>query len=86
MADLYPGRQPIHPACCRTPPGTGKGMPKDRDQLTPDDPEDAVHLATHRGQGTAGTGQDLLPDDAGRGGAGEAVEAGTGAGEDEPAG
>ena len=35
-------------------------MPKDRDQLTPEDPEDAGHLASHRGQGTAGTGQDLL--------------------------
>lgn len=36
-------------------------MPKDRDQLTPDDPEDAEYLATHRGQGTGGTGYDLLP-------------------------
>jgi len=35
-------------------------MPKDRDQLTPEEPEDAAHLASHRGQGTAGTGQDLL--------------------------
>ena len=43
-------------------------MPKDRDQLTPDDPEDALHLATHRGQGTAGTGQDLLPEAAASGG------------------
>ena len=28
--------------------------------MTPDDPEDAVHLATHRGQGTGGTGLDQL--------------------------
>ncbi len=35
-------------------------MPKDRDQLTPDDPEDADHLLTHRGQGTGGTGLDEL--------------------------
>lgn len=35
-------------------------MPKDRDQLTPDDPEDAEHLATHRGQGAGGTGFDVL--------------------------
>ena len=44
-------------------------MPKDRDQLTPDDPEDADHLLSHRGQGTGGTGLDELnpadePDDA----------------------
>ena len=36
-------------------------MEKDRDQLTPDDPEDADHLLTHRGQGTGGTGYDRLP-------------------------
>lgn len=35
-------------------------MPKDRDQLTPDDPQDADHLATNRGQGTGGTGTDEL--------------------------
>ena len=35
-------------------------MPKDRDQLTPDDPEDAEYLASHRGQGTGGTGLDRL--------------------------
>jgi hypothetical protein len=35
-------------------------MPKDRDQLTPDDPEDAEYLASHRGQGTGGTGLDQL--------------------------
>ena len=54
-------------------------MPKDRDQLTPDDPEDAEHLATHRGQGTAGTGQDLLPEEA-------EAETATIAGEEEPTG
>ena len=61
-------------------------MEKDRDQLTPDDPEDAEHLATHRGQGTAGTGRDLLSDPAGSGGPAEEDEADTGAGEEEPAG
>lgn len=35
-------------------------MPKDRDQLTPDDPEDADHLIRHRGQGSGGTGLDEL--------------------------
>ena len=40
-------------------------MPKDRDQLTPSEPEDAEHLATRRGQGTAGTGRDLLPGEEG---------------------
>ena len=35
-------------------------MPKSRDNLTPDDPQDAEHLATHRGQGTGGTGLDDL--------------------------
>ena len=35
-------------------------MPKHRDQLTPEEPEDAAHLDSNRGQGTAGTGQDLL--------------------------
>ena len=39
-------------------------MPKDRDQLTPVEPEDAEHLATSRGQGTAGTGRDLLAEEA----------------------
>jgi hypothetical protein len=38
-------------------------VPRDRDQLTPDDPDDAQHLATKRGQGTAGTGRDLLPEE-----------------------
>jgi hypothetical protein len=37
-------------------------MPKDRDQLTPTEPEDAEHLASHRGQGTAGSGHDRLAD------------------------
>ena len=41
--------------------GTDARMPKDRDQLTPDDPEDAAHLAANRGQGTGGTGTDQLP-------------------------
>jgi Raf kinase inhibitor-like YbhB/YbcL family protein len=36
-------------------------MPKDRDQMTPVDPEDLARLERHRGQGTAGTGEDLLP-------------------------
>ena len=36
-------------------------MEKDRDQLTPDDPEDRAKLERHRGQGTAGTGYDRLP-------------------------
>lgn len=45
--------------------GYRHGMPKDRDQLTPAEPEDAEHLATKRGQGTAGSGRDLLPEEAG---------------------
>lgn len=36
-------------------------MPKDRDQLTPDDPEDWSELTRTRGQGTGGTGYDRLP-------------------------
>jgi hypothetical protein len=36
-------------------------MPKDRDQLTPDEPEDAALLAQRRGQGTGGSGLDVLP-------------------------
>jgi hypothetical protein len=36
-------------------------MPKDRDQLTPDEPEDREHLESTRGQGTGGTGLDALP-------------------------
>jgi hypothetical protein len=38
-------------------------MPKDRDQLTPEEPEDAAHLAQHRGQGTGGTGLDALDEE-----------------------
>lgn len=44
-------------------------MPKDRDQLTPETPEDAAQLASHRGQGTGGTGQDVLGDGPRRAGA-----------------
>lgn len=36
-------------------------MPKDRDQQTPDDPEDWAAITTSRGQGTGGTGYDRLP-------------------------
>lgn len=36
-------------------------MPKDRDQLTPAEPEDAEKLEQDRGQGTGGTGEDVLP-------------------------
>jgi hypothetical protein len=36
-------------------------MPKDRDQQTPDDPEDWANLTLQRGQGTGGTGYDRLP-------------------------
>jgi len=36
-------------------------MPKDRDQLTPDDPDDAQTLEQRRGQGTGGSGLDVLP-------------------------
>lgn len=36
-------------------------MPKDRDQLTPDTPEDWAELQGNRGQGTGGTGYDRLP-------------------------
>jgi hypothetical protein len=36
-------------------------MEKDRDQLTPDDPEDWAKLQRSRGQGTGGTGYDRLP-------------------------
>lgn len=36
-------------------------MEKDRDQLTPDDPEDWAKLQRSRGQGAAGTGYDRLP-------------------------
>ncbi len=36
-------------------------MTKDRDQLTPDEPEDWAKLQGRRGQGTGGTGYDRLP-------------------------
>ena len=36
-------------------------MEKDRDQLTPDEPEDWARLQRARGQGTGGTGYDRLP-------------------------
>lgn len=36
-------------------------MEKDRDQLTPDDPEDWAKLQRARGQGTGATGYDRLP-------------------------
>ena len=36
-------------------------MEKDRDQLTPDDPDDLATLESRRGQGTGGTGHDRLP-------------------------
>ena len=36
-------------------------MEKDRDQMTPDDPDDLAKLEGRRGQGTGGTGYDRLP-------------------------
>jgi hypothetical protein len=36
-------------------------MEKDRDQLTPDDPEDWAKIQRQRGQGTGATGLDRLP-------------------------
>lgn len=38
-----------------------KGNEKDRDQLTPAEPEDREHLERKRGQGTAASGRDQLP-------------------------
>ncbi|HZD65252.1 MAG TPA: hypothetical protein VE152_04060 [Acidimicrobiales bacterium] len=38
-------------------------MPKDRDQLTPDEPDDEELLEHTRGQGRAGTGRDEVPED-----------------------
>lgn len=38
-------------------------MPKDRDQQTPEEPEDEARLEATRGQGRAGTGGDVLPDE-----------------------
>jgi hypothetical protein len=43
------------------PLGYVPSMPKDRDQQTPDNPEDWAALTTSRGQGTGGTGYDRLP-------------------------
>jgi Raf kinase inhibitor-like YbhB/YbcL family protein len=40
-------------------------VPKDRNQQTPVDPEDRARLSEHRGQGTAGSGADLLPGEPG---------------------
>lgn len=50
-----------------------KRTEKDRDQLTPAEPEDRDHLERKRGQGTAGSGRDQLPgeDSAPGGSAGE---------------
>ena len=36
-------------------------MTKDREQLTPDEPEDWAKIQRSRGQGTGGTGDDRLP-------------------------
>jgi len=35
-------------------------VPKDREQLTPAEAEDAEKLETRRGQGSGGTGRDVL--------------------------
>ena len=35
-------------------------MPRDRDQLTPEEPEDWALLQKSRGQGTGGTGYDRI--------------------------
>lgn len=40
--------------------GYGPPMPKDRDQQTPDEPEDWATITVSRGQGTGGTGYDRL--------------------------
>jgi hypothetical protein len=39
-------------------------MPKDRDQMTPANPEDREKMESSRGQGTGGTGKDILPGEA----------------------
>jgi Raf kinase inhibitor-like YbhB/YbcL family protein len=39
-------------------------MPKDRDQQTPDDAQDRNRLRSVRGQGTGGSGADILPGEA----------------------
>lgn len=36
-------------------------MPKDRDQMTPEDPDDAEMLSQRRAQGSGGSGLDVLP-------------------------
>jgi len=38
-------------------------MPKDRDQQTPADEQDRENMERSRGQGTGGTGKDILPGD-----------------------
>ena len=43
------------------PLGYVPAMPKDRDQQTPDDPQDWANVTTSRGQGSGGTGYDRLP-------------------------
>ncbi len=49
-------------------------MPKDRDQLTPDELEDRELLERTRGQGTGGSGQDQLPPErSAPGGSGESA-------------
>ncbi len=53
-------------------------MPKSRDQLTPDDPEDRELLERSRGQGTGGTGLDALPSE--RSAPGAAADPGDGEG------
>lgn len=44
--------------------GKARAMPKDRDQQTPEDAEDRSRLRAGRGQGTGGSGEDLLPGEA----------------------
>jgi hypothetical protein len=39
-------------------------MPKDREQMTPDEPEDEARLESSRGPGRGSTGQDVLAGDA----------------------
>lgn len=41
--------------------GSATVMPKDRDQQTPADEEDRLRMERRRGQGTGGTGKDVLP-------------------------
>lgn len=56
-------------------------MGKDRDQLTPEEPEDRATLEANRGQGTGGTGYDRLP---GEGPPTELGDAATGEDQDLP--